>query len=306
MLSKRNFVAGLLAVAGAEFARRIYNRPASFKDRWVGELSTLVKFNTATDEFDNLEKEKPWLRQIRKTVGFTSTPLVDVIAQGSVVLLDNEGTLAICGHEVFKGKDLNVSFAADPYAMFENVKVKVLWVNETQDIAFATLDKPSVDRRSLIPVVWKRINETDRAFGESLIFTGFQSTSENSIFETNRLHAVEGRTKKYEDHILVDVNGKSEVMACKIEADVPTKHGMSGGGIFDSDGNFMGLLNSGNQINQSDFTPLRPIWDAYAELFPERAKKTAHEQSISPANIDTLEKRPACEFDRREFFGLKS
>jgi hypothetical protein len=247
-----------------------------------------------TTRFAQLEKVDPFLKQIRKGIGSAQFYWLGFpYSQGSVILLDKEGTLALCAHQVDASKAY-VSFFPEPFAHCQTTaRISKSNVDKRLDLAFATMEDISViEKFGLVPVTWGR-SIYDDGFGDSIILTGVTAKDPAS---PSRLHATQGHMLTYDKKIKAE---SGEMIICKARSSNPLFEDMSGGGAF-CKRKFIGMNNAAYTdegiADGANFTPVEAIGDAYVRLFPDRAVRAG----VTADNfVNLLPARPECIWEQR-------
>ncbi len=238
--------------------------------------------------FERLARSRPWLGSLRSSVGYFECFADGVTYRGAAELLDDQGTLVMCGHEFVVAHSgqpgLSVTFFLAGRAAVR-LPIRMRYVDRSRDIAFATVEAPAPLRAlGLTPVRWAQPRPDDE-----VVFVGFPEG-------IPRLHATRGAVRG--PRLVETVNGDGSMVshACKVESAGVTFSGMSGGGVF-RDGAFAGMVNFSSAAGVAPFTyftPAEAIRAAYGVLFAERARTAGLDRAIVGGV-------PGCGFDRAGF-----
>lgn len=254
-----------------------------------------------SSNFERLARARPWLTPLRFSVGYFECEIAGVTYRGAAELLDRFGTLVLCGHEFVavpkRNAALHVTFFP-PDRRPLRLAIQMGFVDRDNDIGFATIqpgDLPVIGEAGVLrPVRWGKEANQPPTTGEEVVFVGFPEG-------IARLHATLGTVRG--PRLVDTMNGDGSIAShdCKIETGGVTFSGMSGGGAF-RDGAFIGVVNFSSPAGSDPFTyftPAQAIREAYAQLYPARAR-AAHVLPMSRAA--TAGWKTDCAINRRDFF----
>jgi hypothetical protein len=215
-----------------------------------------VSGSICTQGFVTLSQEYSMLDELRKSLVFALSGEKGKEFLGSAVLIDEEGTIALCAHEDDVPKMAAIYKSSDNSDLFIKCNYKFLGQDPIHDVALAQL----VDEDGL-PLTLQKIRsmgskakpicfgQTDLGSkGETTISCGYFSDESNHL----RLHAAEGKTSGYNEVLETDAGEYK----CMQMDNVRTQGGMSGGIMSNVDGQFLGLLSSSGPNYSFEIAPL--------------------------------------------------
>ena len=227
--------------------------------------------HTISTGFEHLGRTRPWLGELRRSVGYFECAADGITYRGAAELLDDQGTLVLCGHEFVGAQKglaaLSVTFFTDAdHAL--RLPIRMRYVDRAHDVAFATVEQaPGLPALGLKPVAWADAAPPPRTDADQVVFVGFPEG-------IARVHATSGAIRGLRRVDTQNGDGSLSSHDCKIETGGVTFSGMSGGGVF-RQGAFAGIVNFSSPAGAQPFTyftPAAAIRRAYAELFPARAR----------------------------------
>ncbi len=241
--------------------------------------------STVTRDFDSLRTEDSYLDQIRKSIASVAFPT----DSGSAVLLDEQGTVVLCDHEVDSHRAELTFFPRQGVSCHATAIVR--YNNPKQDFALATMNPFIIGEYGLRPIRFGPMGYDDINFGSRVTLAGYRDW---------RLQASVARILMLNAKLPVSFDGGEN--ACKVLSQGASHPGMSGGCVF-KDRLFRGLINAGASVYGAEimtyFTPADVIRNAYVSFFPVRARiagvSATREEMNDPRMPET------CAFDRRQF-----
>jgi len=218
--------------------------------------------------FERLARTYDWLGGLRRSVGYFECYTNGVAYRGAAELIDHEGGLVLCGHEIVHGPhdhtDLFLTFFPDSQTAWR-FPIRVDALDRTNDVAFAHLVGAQAQARlrsgALRPIRWPPAADPLAASHDKVVFVGFPQG-------VARLHATSGAVRGLRPVQTVNGDGSTTTHDCKIETEGVTFSGMSGGGVFEN-GVFLGIVNFSSPAGLTPytyFTPATAIRSAHARL----------------------------------------
>jgi hypothetical protein len=284
-ITKRDFFLGAAAFAGASYVFHSKKTPATSFGRSDDPDPPAAGDVTVTDGYNATALRYPVVQRLRRSVGMT----VSSESQGSAVLIDWQGTLAMCAHQVDSNRMI-VRFLPQANDTRDYLDAETLFIAEDErtDISYWRLANPSfIARYGLMPIQWGHIGNGERKRSDTVLSMGFPGWGGGA------LNASTHTLDQYKPSVTVWVkamggDGKIHKYPhqkdCKVEMERPVGAGNSGGGVFDPEkGVFLGTVNSGSDVD-SQFTPADAVWNGYVRLVPAA-------RGLRPMEL----RRPECE-----------
>ncbi len=258
----------------------------------------------ATVEYTKTLQNDPSFKDYKFSVGHTRSDGLG--SEGSMTLLDNEGTVVLSAHQVKKSREVFVDFNDEVSGKIQMVSalVDVSYVNRKKDIAFGTItninsygradhirvaDKPftAMQESGLIPVEWDDATKK----GSKVTLVGYAK----AMF----IHAASGNVQGTVPYYPVVLPVPS-IKQCSTAVNAWGIGGMSGGAAIHN-GKYAGTFSAASMVHippggsLSLFTPAEAVRNDYVKLFPDRARRagvTAPDEASLP---------PECRFNAKDF-----
>lgn len=170
--------------------------------------------------------------------------IADSVGSGVIWKISDDEIIVVSNrHLLMKAVDANITFCNN-----ERVKAKVLGYSQQYDIAFISVRIEDVSKNSLrdiyeaVPLIYDLENQDDREtfekdmIGSNVLQIGAEQGNEKYIFFAGKIQKVT---------FLELFNTQV------IESKCFSKAGMSGGGMFDALGQFIGMI-SGGDVKEND------------------------------------------------------
>lgn len=278
--SKRDFLIGAGSVLALQQAWDSLTRPMTIPidnlrriDKEIAAVRETADIPGITRGFSELA-DKYHLSRAMMNVLAVHTEMKMSTSLGSAVYL-GDGKIALCAHEI-DADEFDIAFM--PMVSGRRARAKVLTIDKKHDIAIAQITTPGfAERVGLVPVKRQPTNYTE--VGQQVVAVGY--------FDRN-LHAVEETPYSFKPELMTTIGPGS----CKIESAGKTNvwGGMSGGGVFGADGEFLGILNLRGVSKVAAYhTPASVVWN----LLDTINGKPVAEDGKTPE---------PCRVDRRQLF----
>ncbi len=206
---------------------------------------------------------------------------------GSSILIDRCGTMLMTNHQLVEEREICVLGSTIP----QNRRLQISYTLPEIDAALVSLPERYVDEHpELRPVSIARPN----TLPDICLIVAYSYEYQHEGRRIPLLHATLGFASTYAEQVTALSRGSMLDFRCNIVFDAHVVMGMSGGGIFNTDGELVAMLRTGHQggMGASSGIPIEAVLSSYAERFPQRAQEAGI--IVAPVEPSVRQSRPAC------------